>query len=104
MTSPGGQTRPIEILTPDEVRQLIRACSAKAPTGIRNRALISLLYRSGLRIGEWKQTEPTDPVIPQSLPELSNQKKKDIQNKLKNISISPPEILFVCKIWTKIYF
>ena len=40
MTSPGGQTWPIEILTPDEVRQLIRACSAKAPTGIRNRALI----------------------------------------------------------------
>jgi site-specific recombinase XerD len=28
---------PAEILTPDEVRALIRACSATAPTGIRNR-------------------------------------------------------------------
>ena len=60
MTSPGGQTWPIEILTPDEVRQLIRACSAKAPTGIRNRALISLLYRSGLRIGEALALFPKD--------------------------------------------
>ncbi len=31
---------------------MIRACSTRAPTGIRNRALIAVLCRSGLRIAE----------------------------------------------------
>jgi site-specific recombinase XerD len=30
----------------------MRACSRRAPTGIRNRALIAVAWRSGLRIGE----------------------------------------------------
>ncbi len=41
-----------EVLTEDEIRRLLRACSAKAPTGVRNRALIVALYRGGLRLGE----------------------------------------------------
>jgi hypothetical protein len=41
------------------VRALIRACSAKAPTGIRNRALIAL-HRSGLRLAEALALHPTD--------------------------------------------
>jgi integrase/recombinase XerD len=49
---PSGQKWPAEVLTPDEIQALINACSAKAPTGIRNRALMALLYRSGLRISE----------------------------------------------------
>jgi site-specific recombinase XerD len=55
-TGRGGATRgrkyPAEILTADEARRLIRAASNRAPSGIRNRALLSLLYRSGLRISE----------------------------------------------------
>jgi site-specific recombinase XerD len=47
-----GGTYPPEILTSDEVRSLIRACSDRAPTGVRNRALITVLYRGGLRLGE----------------------------------------------------
>ncbi len=43
---------PPEVLTDDEITKLMRACSHRAPTGIRNRALIALLYRSGLRINE----------------------------------------------------
>ena len=43
---------PIEILTEQEVVSLIRACSRRAPTGIRNAAMIAVMYRSGLRIGE----------------------------------------------------
>ena len=31
---------------------LIRACSARAPSGVRNRALIAVLWRCGLRISE----------------------------------------------------
>lgn len=53
MSSPSARnTYPAEVLTPEEVQALISACSPKAPTGIRNRALLVLLYRSGLRISE----------------------------------------------------
>jgi hypothetical protein len=53
MTSPSGQrTWPAEILTPAEVGALIAACSVKSRTGIRNRALVKILYKSGLRISE----------------------------------------------------
>ena len=43
---------PVEPLTPAEVARLLRQCSTTAPTGIRNRALITALYRGGLRINE----------------------------------------------------
>ncbi|MEX1005468.1 MAG: tyrosine-type recombinase/integrase [Acidimicrobiia bacterium] len=55
-----GITLPPEILTPDEVNSLMRACSNRAPTGIRNRALIAVLYRSGLRLGEALALRPKD--------------------------------------------
>ncbi len=55
-----GRRYPAEILTPDEVRALMRACSAKASTGIRNRALIVTLYRGGLRLAEALALYPKD--------------------------------------------
>lgn len=55
-----GQKFPAEVLSDDEIRGLIRACSNRAPTGIRNRALIVLLYRGGLRISEALGLKPAD--------------------------------------------
>src|SRR5665811_1728717 len=55
-----GQTYPAEILTPDEVKALIQQCSNSAPTGIRNRALITVLYRGGLRLAEALALKPKD--------------------------------------------
>jgi len=52
--------RDIDVLTPEEVRALMQACSRRAPTAIRNRALIALLYGSGLRIGEVLSLRPKD--------------------------------------------
>src|SRR4029450_10919496 len=46
--------------TADEVRSLITACSNRAPTGIRNRALLVLLYRAGCRISEALRLGPKD--------------------------------------------
>jgi site-specific recombinase XerD len=43
---------PTEILTADEARALLHAPSSTAPTGVRNRALIAVLYGAGLRISE----------------------------------------------------
>lgn len=53
---PGGANKgkryPAEPLTPEEVTAVIGQCSARSVTGIRNRALLTLLYRSGLRVSE----------------------------------------------------
>lgn len=43
---------PGEVLGSDEVAAILSQCSRRAPTGIRNRTLLTLLYRSGLRISE----------------------------------------------------
>lgn len=49
-----------EPLTPDEVHAIISQCSTRAPTGIRNRAMLTLLYRSGLRVNEMLALRPSD--------------------------------------------
>jgi site-specific recombinase XerD len=49
-----------DLPTPDEVEALIRTCSRRAPTGIRNRAMIAVAWRSGLRIGEVLALKPKD--------------------------------------------
>jgi site-specific recombinase XerD len=48
----GARGGPDELLVSEEARALIRCASNRAPTGIRNRALIASMYRSGLRPGE----------------------------------------------------
>jgi site-specific recombinase XerD len=55
-----GRSFPPEVLTEDEVKALIRSCSNRAPTGIRNRALIITMYRAGLRISESLALKPKD--------------------------------------------
>jgi site-specific recombinase XerD len=41
-----------DLLTAAEIERLMRHCSSRAPTGVRNRALIAVCWRCGLRIGE----------------------------------------------------
>lgn len=60
MSNNKGRTFPAEILTAAEVKQLIQACSNRAPTGIRNRALIVALWRCGLRLAEALALHPKD--------------------------------------------
>ena len=55
-----GKRFPAEPLSSDEVKSLIRACSPRAATGVRNRALIVVLYRAGLRISEALALLPKD--------------------------------------------
>ena len=42
---------PAEVLTPEEVQRLLDACP-NTHAGIRNRSLLAVLYRAGLRINE----------------------------------------------------
>ena len=55
-----GKTYPVEILTPEEVRAMAAQCSTTTSYGIRNRALIVMLYRTGLRLGEVLALQPKD--------------------------------------------
>lgn len=55
-----GKRFPPEVLAQDEVEQLLKACSVRAPTGIRNRALLTVGYRAGLRVSEALSLRPKD--------------------------------------------
>lgn len=55
-----GKKYPPEPLTPAEAASIIGQCSQRAPTGIRNRAMLWLAYRSGLRISELLSLRPVD--------------------------------------------
>lgn len=47
-----GKRLPPELLYPAEIDALVRACSPRASTGLRNRALLVTGYRTGGRISE----------------------------------------------------
>lgn len=49
-----------DLLTSKEIELLMRQCSRRAPTGVRNRALIAVCWRCGLRIGEALALTPKD--------------------------------------------
>ena len=59
-TGQRSRRRPVEPLTSAEVASLLRQCSATAPTGVRNRALITVMYRTGLRAAEALALRPAD--------------------------------------------
>lgn len=55
-----GKTYPAEVLSRDEIARLLAACSRRGAGGVRMRALIVLLYRTGLRISEALDLEVKD--------------------------------------------
>lgn len=58
--STAGRRFPPEVLSDAEVRDLLDACGDDSPTALRNRALIALLYRGGLRVSEALALYPKD--------------------------------------------
>jgi site-specific recombinase XerD len=55
-----GTTLDADLLSGAEVELLMRQCSGRAPTGVRNRALLAVLWRCGLRLGEALALKPKD--------------------------------------------
>jgi site-specific recombinase XerD len=58
-TPPVKRKLPAETYTPEEVAALLRACGYSR-TGVRNRALLAVLYRGGLRLSEALALRPKD--------------------------------------------
>lgn len=54
-----GKKFPAEILEPDEVLALIDACNC-GPSGLRDRAVITTLWRTGIRVGELSALRTVD--------------------------------------------
>jgi site-specific recombinase XerD len=52
LSGQNGSKLDADLLTTGEIERLMRQCSRRAPTGVRNRALIAVCWRCGLRIGE----------------------------------------------------
>jgi site-specific recombinase XerD len=52
--------RPAVVLQDEQIKALIGACSQHAPTGVRNRALLAVMWRCGLRIAEALALLPAD--------------------------------------------
>jgi len=55
-----GYKLPGEVFSREEVRAILDACSLTASTGVRNRALLTVLYRTGLRVSEALALMPAD--------------------------------------------
>jgi len=55
-----GRTYPAEVMTPGEIRALLAQCSTTSSTGTRHRALITMMYRAGLRCSEVLALRPKD--------------------------------------------
>lgn len=60
MASTKGRKFPAEPLTREEMLAIAKIPSKQAPTGIRNRALLYVLWRAGLRISEALSLETRD--------------------------------------------
>ena len=50
-------------LTRDEARRLLAAPNLRCPTGLRNRCMLELMYRAGLRVGEVVKLRPRDVYV-----------------------------------------
>ena len=55
-----GKRYPAEILSPAEVKALLAACDGTSLTGMRNRGLLAVLWRGGLRCSEALDLRPGD--------------------------------------------
>jgi integrase/recombinase XerD len=61
------RTLAADVITSADAEALLKACSRRAPTGIRNAALIAVLWRCGLRVSEALALLPSDVDLDEGL-------------------------------------
>lgn len=67
---------PAAVLTEPDIRAILATFSRRAPTGIRNRALVLTLWRTGLRISEALDLERGDLALDGGTPTLTVRRGK----------------------------
>jgi integrase/recombinase XerD len=93
-----GEQHPPEPLTRAEVDALLAACSAISRNGIRNRALIVVMARAGLRLAEALALKPAD-VDPQA---GSIRILRGKGRKARTVGM-PPDAMAVVQRWVDLY-
>lgn len=89
MTSPQkGRTYEKDHYSPEEIRALLAQIRTGSPTGVRNRALITLLWQSGLRVSEALALRPHD-IDSRNLDVFVRHGKG---NKPRHVSIAPSTV------------
>jgi integrase/recombinase XerD len=68
------QALPRPVLTPGEMKRLLAAPDVSTPQGIRDRALLEVLYATGLRVGELEPVTGRDLDLSQGLLRLNHTK------------------------------
>jgi integrase/recombinase XerD len=67
--------RPPEVLTADEAEAILKQPNRKAPTGLRNRCIIEVMYRAGLRVSEVTGLRPSQVRWSQNRIEIRKSKR-----------------------------
>jgi site-specific recombinase XerD len=78
---------PAEVLEEPDIRRLLAGCSQRAPTGVRNRALILTLWRAGLRIDEALTLGPRDVKLDDEQPVIRVRRAKG--DKQRTVGLHP---------------
>ena len=71
------KTLPGSILTHTEMKKLLRRIDTTTPTGYRNRAMLELLYTSGIRVGEMLGLDVDHVDVKQATAMVTGKGKKD---------------------------
>lgn len=66
--------RPPEVLTADEADAILKQPNRRALTGLRNRAMLELMYRAGLRVSEVVNLKPQHVRLGKARVEVRNSK------------------------------
>ena len=92
-----GKKYPAEPLTTEEVSSLLRACSTRAPTGIRNRALITAFLRGDATAVANLYTEDAQVIAPGSpvasgRPAIAAFWQRSIDSGVKDLTLETAEV------------
>jgi len=71
-----GKRYPAEAPEPEQINAILRKCSRRAPTGVRNRAMILVLWRCGLRLSEMLKLAPADIDLKRGVVHVKHGKSK----------------------------
>ncbi len=92
-----GKRYPAEPLTPAEVQALIGVISGNRPLASRNRALVAVLWRSGLRVSEALALHPRDVDEAEGTVRVRNGK-----GKTDRVAVIDSEALAHLRAWTEL--